>query len=143
MLGFDLFPDLCDQIGQFFGLRKEYHPEMQHGEDATISKWWSIEDIFDASFVKQTDEDMAELPGFFEQTFANPFVTISYPLPFSTMVFYQANVYPDTVRMASETFYWNYRGTTVRDSWDTWSVYSEYSFTMSWAMKGRRYFDAH
>jgi hypothetical protein len=126
--------------GLYFGLRKEYHPEMQHGGDATISKWWSIEDIFYASFVMQTDEDMAELPSFFEQTYANPYVTISYPLPFSKMVFFQIKVYPDTVRMASETFDWNYRGTTVQDSEDTWSVYSEYWFTMSWPMSGRNYF---
>lgn len=127
--------------GLFFGLRKEYHPEMKHGEDAAMSKWWDIEDIIDASFVMQTGEEMSKLPSFFEQTFANPFVTISYPLPFPTMVFYQADVYPDTIRMASETFEWNYRGTTVRDSWDTWSVYSEYYFTMSQPMKARKYFD--
>ena len=126
--------------GLYFGLRKEYHPEMKHGETATISKWWSIEDIVDASFVMQTDEDMAKLPGFFEQTFANPFVTISYPMPFPKMVFYQARVYPDTVMKADETFYWNYRGTTVSHSEDSWGVYSEYWFTMSQPMNGRKYF---
>ena len=126
--------------GLFYGLRKEYHPEMQYGEDGAISKWWSIEDIFDASFVTQTNEDMEGLPNFFEQTYANPYVTISYPLPFSNMVFFQIKVYPDTVRMASGTFNWNYRGTTVQDCEDTLGVYSEYLFTMSWPMSGSGYF---
>ncbi len=126
--------------GLFFGLRKEYHPEMKHGEVAAISKWWNVEDIFDASFVIQTDEDMEELPNFFAQTYANPYVTISYSLPFPMMVFFQIKTYPDTVRPASGTFEWNYRGTTVQDSGDTQAVYSEYSFTMSWPMNGRKYF---
>jgi len=126
--------------GLIFGLRKEFHPEMKHGEAGIVSKWWSIEDIVEASFVMQTGENMTELPNFFKQTFANPFVTVSYPLPFPMMVFYQAEVYPAAVRTAGENFYWNYRGATVQDSGDTCSVYSEYWFTMSQPMSGRTYF---
>ena len=126
--------------GLYFGLRKEYHPDIKHGETDAVSKWWSLKDILDASFVMQTDEDIDKLPGFFEQTFENPFITISYPLPFPKTVFYQARVYPDTLRNASETFYWDYRGTTVQNSEDTSSVYSEYWFTMSQPMNARKYF---
>jgi len=112
---------------------------MKPGDAAAVSAWLSIEDTVDGSFALEADENVMELPGFFEQTFSNPFVTISYPLPFETMVFYQAKVYPDIVRMAGETLYWNYRGTT-QDSGDTWSVYSEYWFTMSQPMQGKKYF---
>ncbi len=125
--------------GLFFSLRKEYHPEMEQGED-TASRWWRIGDILDASFEMQTGEDMAELPGFFKQTYANPYVTISYPLPFSKMVFFQIKVNPETVLAADETFEWNYKGTTVKSSEDTLSAYSEYWYTLSWPMKGSQYF---
>jgi hypothetical protein len=127
------------QGGLFFGLRKEYHPEMEYGEPTTTSKWWSIGDIFEVSFV-QTCEVMEELPNFFKQTMANPNVTYSYPLPVSEMVFYKIRVYPNTVREASETFYWNYKGATVRHSEDTWSVYSDYYYTISLPMNGKQYF---
>ncbi len=125
--------------GFFYGLRKEYHPETKHGDHSTTSNWWSIEGIFEASFV-QTGEDMVELPNFFKQTWENPCVTYSYPLPVSKMVFYQATVYPNTIRNASETFYWNYKGTMVRHSEDTMSVYSDYFFTMSLPMNSKQYF---
>jgi len=125
--------------GLLWGLRKEFHPEMEHEETATTN-WWSIEGVIDASFEKQTDHEMMEFHNFIEQTFANPMVTISYPLPFPMMVVYDARVYPTTVMKASETFYWNYKGVTVEQSDDDLSVFSEYEFTMSSPMSSRQYF---
>ena len=37
--------------GLYYGLRKEYHPEMTH-EETSISKSWHIENIIDSSFVQ-------------------------------------------------------------------------------------------
>jgi hypothetical protein len=126
--------------GLYFGLRKEYHPGMKHEANDAISRWWSIEGIVDASFKTQVSENMDKLPQFFEQTFANPFVTVSYPLPFSKVVFYQAKVYPGIVRRAKEAFSWNYRGTSVKNSDSSSAVYSEYTFTMSRPMSSKDYF---
>ncbi len=126
--------------GLFYGLRKEYHPDMEHGEYSTTSKWWSLEGIFDASF-EQIGEDEEQLPKFFEQIFSAPNVTLSYPQPFETMIFYQSKVYPNIVRKASETFYWNYKETTVQHGEDTLSVYANYFFTMSKPMSGKNYFE--
>ncbi len=125
--------------GLFYGFRKEFHPEMQYEEDAD-SKWWTVGDFFAASFVRQADEPLEELPGFFKQTYANPYVTVSYPLPFPRMVFFQVKVYPEAVSMAGETFEWQYRGTRVQDDGDTLSAYSEYRFTLSWPMRAGKYF---
>lgn len=126
--------------GLTFGLRKEYHPGMTHGGEAANGRWWNVEDIIDASFDAQAGADSTQLPQFFEQSFANPFVTLSYPLPFSTMVSYQAAVYPDTVRMASHTFTWNYAESTVKNSDASSAIYAEYSFTMSQPMDSIDYF---
>ena len=126
--------------GLYFGLRKEYHPGMKHAEDATGVKWWSIEGILEASFDTQADQDMEKLPHFYEQIFSNPFVTVSYPQPLSKMVFYQARVFSSIVRGASEAFYWNYKGETVRNGDRRSSVFSEYSFTMSRPMNSKKYF---
>jgi hypothetical protein len=125
--------------GLFYGLRKEFHPEMMHGDDGPTSRWWSIEGIIEASFVMQANEALAELPNFFKRTFANPFVTISYP-PESKTVFYEATVFPDIVTNATDVFSWNYNGTTVQSSEETQAVYSDYSFTMSAPMDGNTYF---
>jgi hypothetical protein len=129
--------------GLYFGLRKEYHPGMKHGVNGAISRWWSIDGIVDASFETQVSEKVEELPQFFEQTFANPFVTISYPFPFSKMVFYQARVHPGIVRSANETFYWRYKDALVKNSDRSSAVYSEYSFTMSKPMNSKEYFNGY
>jgi hypothetical protein len=103
-------------------------------------KWWSIEGILEASFDTQADQDMEKLPHFYEQTFSNPFVTVSYPLLLSKMVFYQARVLPSIVRGASGVFYWKYKGETVKNVDGGSSVFSEYSFTMSRPMNSKQYF---
>jgi hypothetical protein len=126
--------------GLYFGLRKEHHPGMKHAEGAANAKCWRVEDILDASFETRVGEDMDKLPRFYEQTFANPFATVSYPLPFSKMVFYQARVYPSIIRRANETFYWNYKGETVKNGKRSLAVFSEYSFTMSRPMNSKQYF---
>jgi hypothetical protein len=126
--------------GLYFGLRKQYHPRMKYSGDATGGKWWSIEGIIEASFDSQADRDMEKLPLFYEQTFSNPFVTVSYPLPLSKMVFYQARVFPSIVRGASEVFRWNYKGETVTNSDRGSSVFAEYAFTMSHPVSSKQYF---
>mgnify|MGYP006111798073 CR=1 FL=1 len=62
--------------GLYYGLRKEYHPEMKHNQTEQ-SKLWHIEDIIDSAFV-QTNTTLSALPQFIDQTFKNPFVSISY-----------------------------------------------------------------
>ena len=113
---------------------------MRHAEEAANAKWWSIEGILEASFETQAGQDREKLPHFYEQTFSNPFVTISYPQPLSKMMFYQARVFPSIVRGANEVFCWNYKGETVRNGDRNSSVFSEYSFTMSRPMTSKRYF---
>lgn len=129
--------------GLYFGLRKEYHPGMEHGEDTPTTRWWTVEGILDTSFEIEADEELDNLPHFFGQTFANPFVTVSYPLPFSKTVFYQARVYPEKTRGVSATFHWRYRGETVQNNDKSSAVYSEYSFTMSQPMHSNDYFEGY
>lgn len=126
--------------GLYFGLRKEYHPQMEHGEDSEDTRWWRLDDILDASFEPKFEEDMDKLPDFYEQIFSSPFVTASYRLPFSRLVFYQARVYPDVVCSASAQFSWNYGGEAVKNSAKGSAIFSEYSFTMSRSMNGKRFF---
>jgi hypothetical protein len=127
--------------GLYFGLRKEYHSGMEYGEHAANARWWSVEGILDASFETRTDEDMEKLPHFYGQTFSNPFVTVSYPLPFSKMMFYQARMLPSIVRRASERFYWNYKGETVKNGDGNMAVFSEYSFAMSRPTNRKKFFE--
>ncbi|MCU0691388.1 MAG: hypothetical protein MUF54_08300 [Polyangiaceae bacterium] len=125
--------------GQFYGLRKEYHPEMTHGGNGTASSWWRIDGIIEASFEMQLSEELPGLPNFFGQTMANPFVTISYP-PESKTFFYEATVYTSMVTNSTNAFHWNYSGITVQSSEQTSAVYAEYTFTMSFPMTGKEYF---
>lgn len=126
--------------GLYFGLRKEFHRGMQHGESAGNSRWWRVENIIDASFEAQVDEDEDKLPQFYEQMFCNPFITVSYPLPLTKMRFYQARVSPTIVRAARQTFYWNYKGETVRNTDSGSAVFTEYSFSMSRPMSNKKFF---
>ena len=71
------------------------------------------------------------MPHFFDQTFKNPFVTISYPLPTARTVFYASKVYTNEVRKSSETFEWDYMGSEIASGDRTWSVYASYWFSMS------------
>ena len=50
--------------GLYYGLRKEYHPEMKHTE-TDHSKNWHIDKIISSSFV-QTDQKMNALPQFID-----------------------------------------------------------------------------
>jgi len=126
--------------GLYYGLRKEYHSEMEYGEPDDHSKWWSIEDILDVSF-EQYGEDLNEPPKFFEQILAAPFVTMSYPQPLVTMVFYQSKVYVDKVRNTNASLWWNYNDSDIYDGEDTVSIYSKYFFTMSKPMNRNKFYD--
>ena len=126
--------------GLYYGLRKEYHPEMEYDEPTDSSKWWRIEDILDASF-EQTGVDLKEAPLFFKQILSAPFVTMSYPQPFVTMVFYQSKVYEEKVRNSKASLWWNYNDSDIYDWEDTVSIYSKYFFTMSKPMNRNKFYD--
>ena len=122
--------------GLYYGLRKEYHPEMKV-EETDDSKSWHIKNIIDASFQQETKEE-SSLPQFITQTFDNPFVTISY-IEDNTF-FYQAKVYESLVKDATGEYTWDYKDSILTNNKDTKSVYSEYSFTMSKPMDETTYF---
>ena len=125
--------------GLYYGLRKEYHPDMKTVENANgTAKSWEIPNLIEASFV-QTMREAPKLPNFMYQSFANPFVTISYP-PFEKTYFYQAKVYPLKVTMANGGFDWNYKGSTIASNAETWNIFSEYWFTMSQPMDYSTFF---
>mmetsp|Transcript_8728 Transcript_8728/g.21519 ORF Transcript_8728/g.21519 Transcript_8728/m.21519 type:complete len:179 (-) Transcript_8728:216-752(-) len=128
--------------GLYYGLRKEYHPGMKVIETSK-SKEWHIKNIIDASFIqKKALVPAAQLPPFIVQSFANPFVTISYPMPITTTKFYQAKVYPvGNVMSCSQTFEWHYKnGSDIKSNSETWSVFSSYWFSMSKPMSYDQYF---
>jgi len=125
--------------GLVFGLRKEYHPAMKHGK-SKAARFWRLEGTFNASFeIQHENGDLEQLPHFMEQTYLNPFVTVSYPMPFAKTAFYHARVYPRTIISTTEEFHWNYKGTVVSQSDDTQSVYVDYGFTMSKPMTAREF----
>ena len=125
--------------GLYYGLRKEYHPEMVVNETDS-HKDWSIANIIDASFDKVSD--ISEFPQFYSQSFQNPFVTISY-LDDKTW-FYQAKVNTTLNKSASEDFEWHYKEKAdIKSSDDTSSIYSEYTFTMSQPMNYKTYFGSN
>lgn len=126
--------------GLLWGLRKEYHAQMKHETTATTDSW-TIDGIIEASFEKHTNSEMAGFHPFIDQTYSNPMVTISYPMPFTKMVVYDVRVYPTIVMEASETFSWNYKGATVTQSDDELTVYSEYTFSMSSPLSSKQYFN--
>lgn len=126
--------------GLYYGLRKEYHPEMEYGEPDDHSKWWSIEDILDVSF-KQVGEDLNKPPQFFRQILSSPFVTMSYPQPLVTMVFYQSKVYEEKVRNVEGSLWWNYNDSDIYDDVDSVFIYSKYFFTMSKPMNRNKFYD--
>ena len=80
--------------GLYYGLRKEWHPNMKIDIPNEYSKSWNIKNIIDASFVQNDpSENMENLPQFMHQTFKNPFVSISYP-PFAQAYFYTLIEFP-------------------------------------------------
>ena len=121
--------------GLYYGLRKEWHPEMKV-EETEDSKSWHIRKIIDASF-KQKDETEPALPQFISQTFENPFITVSY---LDETYFYQAKVYESLVKESDVDYTWDYKGSELKNRDDTMSVYSEYHFTMSKPMSYKAYF---
>lgn len=92
--------------GLYYGLRKEYHPEMKTSETAT-SKQWHVKDIINGDF-NRVGPNLNKVSNFISQLFENPFVTISYP-PFPHAVFYKAEIYPSVVNKATVTFDWEYK----------------------------------
>lgn len=67
-------------------------------------------------------------------------MTIAYP-PIENTVFYQAKVYENEVVETNGTFDWRYKGSDVTSSKDSWSVFSQYWFTMSQPMSHKTYFE--
>ena len=129
------------QGGLLYGLRKEFHPEMQNDEVSSTAGWWSIEGIIDASFETLSEEEAPDWGNFFEQTLKNPFATLSYPQPKAKRAFYQAKVYPRRIIKAREDVLWNHSGATITQGEDTCSVFAEYDFTMTWPMDGKTFFE--
>lgn len=127
--------------GLIYGLRKEFHARMQH-EETESSYWWKIDGIIDAAFEKHTEQKMTSYPQFVEQTLAHPFITRSYPAPLAKLYVYNLDFYPSKILKASESFTWHYEGATLQNSEDTWSLYSEYHFSMSRPMRAKRYFNS-
>ncbi len=126
--------------GLFFGLRKEYHPGIEHGDISSDFMWWSLVDIFDVTFERSIVE-LDDLPSFMKQIFSSPYVSYSYPLPFEKLVFFQTKVYPNVIKEANEELSWNYKGIIVEHSQNTLAVYSSYYFTMSKPMNGKKFFE--
>jgi len=124
--------------GLYYGLRKEYHPEMKTSQTAD-SKQWHIKDIINAEFTRNANDNEPKVSQFIGQLFDNPFVTISYP-PFPHAEFYKAEIYPHTTNPATVNFDWNYKGSTIKSDSATQAIYSDYFFTMSQPMSYARYF---
>ena len=117
--------------GLYYGLRKEWHPNMKIDIPDDHSKSWNIKNTIDASFVQiDPSEDIESLPQFMHQTFENPFVSISYP-PFAQPYFYTCGLYANKVVMSSGTFEWDYKKSNIVSIEDTQMVYAEYWFWMS------------
>jgi hypothetical protein len=126
--------------GLVFGLRKEYHPGLESVE-TEVSKSWNVDGFIDASFKKKGNGELSELPQFIDQIFATPFVTVSYPVPFSRTVVYETRIFPEVVADSIETFHWQYEGLNIESDDDTWCVYSEYRFDMSQSTSSEEYFE--
>jgi hypothetical protein len=126
--------------GLYFGLRKEYHPGLEAVE-TPASKRWHIDGLIDASFKMKNNGKQSEMPQFIEQIFTSPFVSMSYPVPFSRTIIYQARIFPELVADATATFHWQYEGVTIESTDDTWGVYSEYRFDMSFSTSSEKYFE--
>jgi hypothetical protein len=126
--------------GLYFGLRKEYHPSLETVE-TEVSKSWNVDGLIDASFKIKNNGNLSELPQFIDQIFTSPFVTVSYPVPFSRTVVYEARIFPEVVADAIETFHWKYEGFNIESDDDTWCVYSEYRFDMSHSISSEKYFE--
>jgi len=136
--------------GLYFGLRKQYHPEMRVSVEKDEDLWvkrWEILTVIDARFrmpnpnANNEVKKKSDLPQFIDRIFnQQPFVTRSY---FGNTLFYRAQVYPlkGSVINSEEKFSWRYKGANLRDSKKTWSVHSRYWFTMSRPMDYEHYFD--
>ncbi len=131
--------------GLYFGLRKQYHPEMRvyTNPDDNLYKRWEILSVIDAQFhvtdpPSENNKTSNALPQFIDRVFnEQPFVTRSY---FGNTRFYKAQVYPSVVSTSQEKFSWWYKDANLRDSRKTSSVYAEYWFSMSRPMDYDHYF---
>jgi len=101
------------------------------------SESFLIKDILDVSFEQTSTNSREELDPFFTQAFENPTVTVSY---LNRTYFYTTKVYPAKVIDAAPVYQWNYKGSVIKNNENTFSHYSEYSFTTSQAMRYEKYF---
>lgn len=122
--------------GLYLGLRKQFHPGMKDIETDT-SKSFVIKDTLNVSFRKDPASSGRELDPFFVQTLENPAVTVSY---IGATYFYTTTVTPTKVLDTSHEFEWNYKGSVIKNSEDTFANYAEYCFTTSQAMRYDAYF---
>ncbi|MBT4160537.1 MAG: hypothetical protein HOC70_05970 [Gammaproteobacteria bacterium] len=122
--------------GLTLGLRKEYHRKMIV-EETDTSKSYLIKGVIDASFRQTSTDSSEELDPFFAGVFNNPLATVSY---FNRTYFYKQEVYPSKVLDASTTYEWRYKGSVIKNNENTFANYSEYSFTVSQAMRYENYF---
>ncbi len=122
--------------GLYVGLRKQYHPKMKV-EGTQTSRSYLIKDTLDASFQQTSTNSSKELDPFFAQMFKVPTVTVSY---FNKTYFYTAKVSPGKVLDTSAVYEWRYKGSVLKSNENTFANYSEYSFTISQAMRYEDYF---
>ena len=122
--------------GLYLGLRKEFHPKMIDRQTDT-SESFLIKDILDVSFEQTSTNGREELDPFFTQAFESPTVTVSY---LNRTYFYTTKVYPAKVIDAAPVYQWNYKGSVIKNNENSFSHYSEYSFTTSQAMRYEKYF---
>ena len=131
--------------GLIYGLRKEYHPKMRYGVgNHQKDRWWRIDDIVGAFFTVNPEKVLPNLPKFYEQTFQNPFVTISYPLPKQRTIFYQARIFPKLMLEARvEKYFWEDNGWEIKAEENEdgkAAVFTSYEFTMSSPKTAQQFF---
>ncbi len=127
--------------GDFYGLRKEYHPEITTEVTNTtkISDMAGNEQWPDDLYVEyeQTGENLDGLDNFFEQLFLMAYSSLSYNNRYKFM---RVGVFPREVRKANEFVEWTWDGTSITDSYDMMSQFADYFYTASWPMTAHRAF---
>jgi len=121
----------------YWGFRKEYHPRMII-EETDTSKKCTVKNIINVRFPQTSTDRRQELDPFFEQTFKNPTVTVSY---LNQTYFYNTKVFSLTkVLETSPVYEWNYKGSVIKNNKDTFGNYAEFTFTISKSMRYKAYF---
>ncbi len=129
--------------GDFFGLRKEYHPEIttvvtdttKTSSQAGNEQW---PDVLNVEY-EQTGDDLGPdgLDNFFEQLFTLAYSSLSYDNDYSYM---RAGVFPNEVKAAEEIVNWTWEGMSITDSDDMMSQFSQYYYAMSWPLSANKAF---